>query len=208
MQHHSLPIIDAQNKNHSLVRSHPASSRTFLIFPASSRLSSTGVSQMRGRFLIASCERMCKKPSSPIEPSPICSWRSSPEPRSPFESFRVDQLNPPQAKDLIKPVERILDSSLRTQVIPGTESMTGVKAETDPGRILDPFHDRCDILKTAPDPVFFTCRIFEQQHNRSIDFFESTVDHARNTLLPRPDPLFPVMPKMGYQVRDAEHATT
>jgi len=58
------------------------------MFPLSSRLSSTGVSHIKGTFLNLLSLKRALKPISPILPKPMCSCLSLPDPKSNFESLQ------------------------------------------------------------------------------------------------------------------------
>ena len=129
---------------------------------------------------------MKRKASRPIWPLPMCSCRSTREPRAVLESFRCNRGQAIQANQR----DRIRETFVRARflaadVVAGGEDMRGIETNTKPFRLAHVVDDVGDLFESLAETRSLTGRRFERDpgfHFRNIrehavdrfdDLFES-----------------------------------
>jgi hypothetical protein len=120
--------------------------------------------------------------------------------------IEVDNLQVFQANLFVELPESFFNSLRSPQLVPGSESMAGIKTDTNAFRFCHAVHDSVDVLETAPDTVLLARCILEKEHCIGTRGFESGIDPFDNPASPTGHSIPEMVTKVGDKVGDPEPA--
>src|SRR5262249_40327177 len=82
----------------------------------------------------------------------------------PLRIISMEHLQPLQANEPFKPIERRSISGFRDNVVSRRDQMTGVEAHAHPRRVVEPLDDCSQMLESIADRPTLSGRVFKQHH--------------------------------------------
>ena len=100
------------------------------------------------------------KPFSPIRPSPMLSWRSTPEPQGRLESLACTALKPVEADVPVELIDHAGDALGVGEIVPGGEGVLGVQADAQAGAVHSA-HDLPQFAELGADVLAHAGHVFQ-----------------------------------------------